>query len=57
VTDNFYKFVVRAVAGPAGLVPLASLANKQNGFSVIALRNAPAVIISNVSLILCPTAR
>lgn len=40
VTDNLYKFVVPAVAGPARLVPLASLANKQNGFSVIALRNA-----------------
>jgi hypothetical protein len=40
VTDNLYKFVVPAVAGPARLVPLASLANKRNGFSVIALRNA-----------------
>jgi hypothetical protein len=40
MTDNLYKFVVPAVAGPARLVPLASLANKQNGFSVVALRNA-----------------
>ncbi|MBA2716672.1 MAG: Fic family protein [Propionibacteriales bacterium] len=40
VTDNLYKFVVPAVAGPEKLVPLASLANKQNGFSAVALRNA-----------------
>ncbi|MDQ3224099.1 MAG: Fic family protein, partial [Gemmatimonadota bacterium] len=31
ITDNLYKFVVPAVAGPTRLVPLASLANKQNG--------------------------
>ena len=40
VTDNLYRLVVPAVAGPARLVPLASLANKENGFSTIALRNA-----------------
>jgi hypothetical protein len=40
VTDNLYKFIVPAVAGPARLVPIASLGNKQNGFSTIALRNA-----------------
>lgn len=40
ITDNLYRFVVPAVAGPARLVPLVSLANKVNGFSAVALRNA-----------------
>lgn len=38
VLDNVYRFVVPALAGPARLVPLASLATKQ--VSLIALRNA-----------------
>jgi Fic family protein len=40
VTNNLYKFVVPAVAGPARLVPLASLANEQAGITVGALRAA-----------------
>jgi Fic family protein len=40
VTDNLYRFVVPAIAGPARLVPLASLANPMTEFSAIALRNA-----------------
>jgi hypothetical protein len=38
VLDNVYKFVVPALAGPARLVPLASLVGKQA--SLVALRNA-----------------
>lgn len=40
ITDNLYRFVVPAIAGPARLVPLASLAGKDSGFTAIALRNA-----------------
>jgi Fic family protein len=40
VTGNLYRFVVPAVAGPARLVPLASLADPKNGFSAAALRVA-----------------
>ncbi|MGI9156814.1 MAG: Fic family protein [Marmoricola sp.] len=40
VTSNLYKFVVPAVAGPARLVPLASLADEKNGLSANALRVA-----------------
>lgn len=40
VTNNLYKFVVPAVAGPARLVPLASLANDSAGFTITALRAA-----------------
>ena len=38
VTDNLYRFVVPAVAGPNRLVPLAALATKERG--VITLRAA-----------------
>lgn len=38
VLDNVYRFVVPALAGPARMVPLTSLATKQ--VSLIALRNA-----------------
>ena len=38
VTDNLYRFVVPAVAGPNRLVPLASLATKERG--VLTLRAA-----------------
>jgi hypothetical protein len=38
VTDNLHRFVVPAVAGPARLVPLASVAG--DGLSVPALRAA-----------------
>ena len=38
VTNNLYRFVVPAVAGPARLVLLASLANE--GLTVTALRAA-----------------
>lgn len=38
VTDNLHRFVVPAVAGPARLVPLASLAHET--MSVVALRGA-----------------
>ena len=30
VTNNLYRFVIPAVAGPARLVPLASLADKKS---------------------------
>jgi hypothetical protein len=40
VTNNLYRFVVPAVAGPARLVPLASLANEKDGLAVTALRAA-----------------
>jgi hypothetical protein len=40
VTSNLYRFVVPAVAGPARLVPLASLSDPAGGFSTSALRVA-----------------
>ncbi|MEA2493337.1 MAG: hypothetical protein QOJ29_1248 [Thermoleophilaceae bacterium] len=40
VTNNLYRFVVPAVAGPSRLVPLASLADDKAGISVAALRAA-----------------
>lgn len=40
VTNNLYKFVVPAVAGPARLVPLASLVDEKAGITVTALRAA-----------------
>lgn len=40
VTNNLYKFVVPAVAGPARLVPLASLADDKAGITITALRAA-----------------
>lgn len=40
VTDNLYRFVVPAVAGPARLVPLASLVDDQAGITATALRAA-----------------
>lgn len=40
VTSNLYRFVVPAVAGPARLVPLASLSEPTGGFSSSALRVA-----------------
>ena len=40
VTNNLYKFVVPAVAGPARLVPLASLADDKAGITATALRAA-----------------
>lgn len=40
VTSNLYRFVVPAVAGPARLVPLTSLADPTDGFSTSALRVA-----------------
>ena len=40
VTNNLYKFVMPAVAGPARLVPLASLADEKAGITVTALRAA-----------------
>lgn len=40
VTSNLYKFAVPAVAGPARLVPLASLAEQSGGMSAAALRVA-----------------
>ena len=40
VTNNLYKFVVPAVAGPARLVPLASLVDDKVGITVTALRAA-----------------
>lgn len=40
VTSNLYKFVVPAVAGPARLVPLASLADEKAGPRLRALRAA-----------------
>jgi hypothetical protein len=41
VTNNLYKFVVPAVAGPARLVPLASLVDDKAGLTATALRAAP----------------
>jgi hypothetical protein len=40
VTNNLYKFVVPAVAGPARLVPLASLVDAKAGLTATALRAA-----------------
>jgi Fic family protein len=40
VTNNLYRFVVPAVAGPARLVPLASLIDEKAGVTVTALRAA-----------------
>lgn len=40
VTNNLYRFVVPAVAGPSRLVPLASLADDKEGITVGALRAA-----------------
>ncbi|THV41256.1 Fic family protein [Glycomyces buryatensis] len=40
VTNNLYRFVVPAVAGPSRLVPLASLADEDAGITVTALRAA-----------------
>jgi len=40
VTNNLYRFVVPAVAGPTRLVPLASLANAKAGITITALRAA-----------------
>lgn len=40
VTNNLYRFVVPAVAGPSRLVPLASLANGKAGITITALRAA-----------------
>jgi Fic family protein len=40
VTNNLYRFVVPAVAGPARLVPLASLVNQKAGITATALRAA-----------------
>jgi cell filamentation protein, protein adenylyltransferase len=40
VTSNLYRFVVPAVAGPARLVPLASLVDKKTGLTHDALRVA-----------------
>lgn len=40
VTNNLYRFVVPAVAGPARLVPLASLVDVRAGITATALRAA-----------------
>ena len=40
VTNNLYKFIVPAVAGPARLVPLASLVDEKAGLTSTALRAA-----------------
>jgi hypothetical protein len=40
ITNNLYKFVVPAVAGPARLVPLASLVDETSGTTLTALRAA-----------------
>jgi Fic family protein len=40
VTNNLYRFVVLAVAGPARLVPLASLVDPKKGVTATALRAA-----------------
>ncbi len=40
ITNNLYKFVVPAVAGPAQLVPLASLVDDKAGITITALRAA-----------------
>jgi Fic family protein len=40
VTNNLYRFVVPAVAGPSRLVPLASLTDEKSGITATALRAA-----------------
>ncbi|MFF0150467.1 hypothetical protein [Micromonospora sp. NPDC005203] len=40
VTNNLYRFVVPAVAGPSRLVPLASLVDEKGGVTAVALRAA-----------------
>lgn len=40
VTNNLYRFVVPAIAGPARLVPLASLVDEKAGVTATALRAA-----------------
>lgn len=40
VTNNLYRFVVPAVAGPARLVPLASLVDPKKGITATSLRAA-----------------
>ena len=40
ITNNLYRFVVPAVAGPARLVPLASLVDERAGITATALRAA-----------------
>jgi Fic family protein len=40
VTNNLYRFVVPAVAGPSRLVPLASLVDEKTGVTAKALRTA-----------------
>jgi hypothetical protein len=40
VTNNLYRFVVPAVAGPARLVPLASLVNEKERITGTSLRAA-----------------
>lgn len=40
ITNNLYRFVVPAVAGPARLVPLASLVDPKEGITAAALRAA-----------------
>ncbi len=40
VTNNLYRFVVPAVAGPTRLVPLASLVDPKKGITTTALRAA-----------------
>jgi fido (protein-threonine AMPylation protein) len=40
VTNNLYRFVVPAIAGPARLVPLASLADQKAGISAVSLQVA-----------------
>lgn len=40
ITNNLYRFVVPAVAGPARLVPLASLVDEKAGVTATALRAA-----------------
>ena len=40
VTNNLYRFVVPAVAGPARLVPLASLIDPRKGITATSLRAA-----------------
>ena len=40
VTNSLYRFVIPAVAGPARLVPLASLADEKSGLTANALRVA-----------------
>ena len=42
ITDNLYRFVVPAVAGPARLVALASLVDEEAGLTPAALRVAAA---------------